>query len=265
MATATVTVTVLAPPVPPPPTPPSPCQTAMNDCAPCQQCGQTPAPVMPRCDVALADGVYTNATITVENGCITVVEAGDAPLYTPDSCCATPGGGGGGGPGPQGPPGVPGAPATVQVGTVSTTAPGTPATVTNTGTAQNAVFDFTIPRGEPGEDGESPTGLDIATAGIVFDNGVLQEVPVQWPPIMLGTMMPVDVAGVGWTAVKDNSNGNLTFTLTMAPYDTALRSWVTGEIAAAANALQDQVDLLTARMTNAELRLDTIEATCCGP
>lgn len=265
MATALVTVTVLAPPVPPPPPAPSPCQQAANDCAPCSQCGQTPAPVMPRCNVVLQDGVYTNATVTVDNGCITIVEAGDAPLYDPDPCCATPGGGGSGGPGPQGPPGPAGAPATVQVGTVSTTAPGTPATVTNVGTAQNAIFDYTIPRGAPGADGTSPTGLTISAADIVFADGALQSVPVQWPPLMLVTLNPIDVAGATWVQVKDSGNGNVTMTLSLAGYDSALRAWANGELVAAADALQLQIDALTARMTAAELRLDTIEATCCGP
>lgn len=48
------------------------------------------------------------------------------------------------------PPGPPGAAATITVGTVTTGAPGTPAEVTNSGTAQNAVLNFTIPQGLPG-------------------------------------------------------------------------------------------------------------------
>lgn len=40
--------------------------------------------------------------------------------------------------------------ATVSVGTVSTGEPGTNAAVTNSGTENDAVFDFTIPRGDPG-------------------------------------------------------------------------------------------------------------------
>lgn len=48
------------------------------------------------------------------------------------------------------PPGPPGAAATVTIGTVTTGAPGTPAEVTNSGTPQNAVLNFTIPQGLPG-------------------------------------------------------------------------------------------------------------------
>ena len=61
--------------------------------------------------------------------------------------------------GPQGPQGETGATgeqgpageaATVTVGTTTTGDPGTNASVTNSGTAQNAILNFTIPRGETG-------------------------------------------------------------------------------------------------------------------
>ena len=55
--------------------------------------------------------------------------------------------------GPTGPKGDPGEAATITVGTVTTSAPGSDAEITNSGTDQNAVFDFVIPRGEAG-----PTG-----------------------------------------------------------------------------------------------------------
>lgn len=60
--------------------------------------------------------------------------------------------------GPQGPPGAtgspgatgaPGAAATIVVGTVTTGAPGSSATVTNVGTSGAAIFDFSIPKGDP--------------------------------------------------------------------------------------------------------------------
>ena len=229
-------------------------------CPPCADpCGATPDPVMPRCDIVLPDGVYTNATVVVENGCIIAVTEGEPFLYQPDSCCATPGGGGSGGTGPQGPIGPQGLPATVSAGTVATTAPGTPATVTNVGTASNAIFNFTIPRGEPGANGTSPSGLTVSTAGIEFVNGALQSLPVQWPPLMLLTPQAVDVAGVTLTQTKDNSNGNVVLTLSMAAYDTALRSWVTAELAQALVTVQTQIDALALRMTDAEARLDV----CC--
>lgn len=48
------------------------------------------------------------------------------------------------------PPGPPGTAATITIGTVTTGAPGSPAQVTNSGTPQNAVLNFTIPQGLPG-------------------------------------------------------------------------------------------------------------------
>ena len=59
---------------------------------------------------------------------------------------------------PTGPSGNNGQAATLSVGTVTTSAPGTSATVTNSGTPQNAVFNFAIPRGATGI-----TGATVAT------------------------------------------------------------------------------------------------------
>ena len=81
-----------------------------------------------------------------------------------------------GAPGTQGPPGekgdtgAPGTAATIQVGSVTTGEPGTSASVTNTGTENEAVLVFTIPRGEKGDKGDTGeagpqgdpgTGLEI--------------------------------------------------------------------------------------------------------
>ena len=55
--------------------------------------------------------------------------------------------------GPQGPKGDTGAAATVTVGTVTTGEPGTDAIVTNSGTENAAVLNFTIPRGATGAAG----------------------------------------------------------------------------------------------------------------
>lgn len=75
--------------------------------------------------------------------------------------------------GPQGPPGPPGRDgvdgqdgqaATITVGTTTTTAPGTDAIVTNVGDDQDAILNFSIPRGAQGERGETgetgPAGAD---------------------------------------------------------------------------------------------------------
>ena len=59
--------------------------------------------------------------------------------------------------GPTGPTGPTGA-ATITVGTTTTTDPGTNASVTNVGTNENVILNFSIPRGNVG-----PTGLQGAT------------------------------------------------------------------------------------------------------
>ena len=55
--------------------------------------------------------------------------------------------------GPEGEDGAAGTAASVQVGTVTTGAPGSQASVTNSGTSQAAVLNFTIPRGADGAGG----------------------------------------------------------------------------------------------------------------
>ena len=57
--------------------------------------------------------------------------------------------------GPTGPTGPTG-PATITVGITTTEDPGTPATVSNVGTNQNAILNFSIPAGATGPTG--PTG-----------------------------------------------------------------------------------------------------------
>lgn len=69
--------------------------------------------------------------------------------------------------GPQGPAGEA---ATITIGPTTTGEPGTDATVINTGTPQNAVLNFTIPRGDPGVAqtafyaGQNQTAQTITTA-----------------------------------------------------------------------------------------------------
>lgn len=75
-----------------------------------------------------------------------------------------------GNPGPQG---IQGLAATVNVGTVTTLAPGAAATVTNSGTASNAIFNFGIPRGADGTGSTStayvtPTQFGATGTGQTF-------------------------------------------------------------------------------------------------
>jgi hypothetical protein len=68
--------------------------------------------------------------------------------------------------GPQGPPGPPG-PATIAVGSTTTSLPGSAAAVTNSGTTEDLVLDFVIPRGEPGPQGiDGPPADQLALAAM---------------------------------------------------------------------------------------------------
>ena len=65
--------------------------------------------------------------------------------------------------GPTGPRGPQG-PATITVGSTTTGEPGTNAQVTNSGTSENVILNFTIPRGETGATGPiGPQGLQGET------------------------------------------------------------------------------------------------------
>ena len=75
--------------------------------------------------------------------------------------------------GPTGPTG-PAGPTTITVGTTTTGAAGTDATVTNSGTADDLILDFTIPQGEDGIAGPTgPTGPqgDTGIAGPIGPTG----------------------------------------------------------------------------------------------
>ena len=63
--------------------------------------------------------------------------------------------------GPKGDPGGPGQAATVSVGSTTTGAPGSQASVTNSGSSSQAVFNFTVPQGEQGIPG--PAGIVVGT------------------------------------------------------------------------------------------------------
>lgn len=100
-----------------------------------------------------------------------------------------------GGTGPAGADGKDGAAATVTVGTVTTGEPGTDAIVTNSGTENAAVLNFTIPRGETGAvgasgaDGVSPT-VSTSKSGNVT------------------TITIVDAAGTKTATINDGAKGD---------------------------------------------------------
>ena len=66
--------------------------------------------------------------------------------------------------GPTGPTGPTGEAATITIGTVTTGDPGTEAEVINSGTPNDAIFDFVIPRGEPGGGGTPEVLATIDTS-----------------------------------------------------------------------------------------------------
>ena len=80
-------------------------------------------------------------------------------------------------PGANGKDGDPGKSATVTVGTVSTGQPGSPVSVTNSGTASDAILNFTIPRGAVGETGDSATvAVGTTTTGTAGTNASVTNV-----------------------------------------------------------------------------------------
>jgi hypothetical protein len=196
-------------------------------CQPCTECGAPlsgePVPACP----PLVDGTYTNVTLVIENGCIVSVQTGDAPLYSPDVCCA-PVGIGGGGSGLDGSQGPPGVAATVTPGTVTSLPYGSAPTVTNSGSPTNAILDFGIPRGEPGDDGDSVTGATSSDGGIDLDNGVIKTIPVTWPPVLTIGFVPSAVVGVVLGSSKDPLTGAVTLTVDLGSYASAVDTAISG-------------------------------------
>src|SRR5687768_10347856 len=130
--------------------------------------------------IKMADVIQSRITIpTIEDAEITGVEgppgpAGPAGPEGPAGPAGADGATGPAGPageaGPAGPagadgaPGAPGPAGTISVGTVTTGAAGSSAIITNVGTGQAAILNFTIPRGDQGVAGpegpEGPPGAD---------------------------------------------------------------------------------------------------------
>ena len=87
--------------------------------------------------------------------------------------------------GPTGPTGATGVTATITVGTTTTGDAGTDAAVTNSGTAEDAILDFTIPQGPTGPTGiEGPTGPTGATGPAGAD--------AETPTLTIGTVTTGD-------------------------------------------------------------------------
>lgn len=89
--------------------------------------------------------------------------------------------------GPKGDTGNPGQAATITIGTVTTGQPGSSASVTNSGTSQNAILDFTIPQGQTGAQGPAGPVTDVQVS---YDQGTT------WQSSMVGTVAKV-ISGQG--------------------------------------------------------------------
>ena len=108
--------------------------------------------------------------------------------------------------GDTGPQGQPGQAATVQVGQVTTGEPGSNATVTNSGTANAAVLEFSIPRGATGAKGDIG-----ATPNITVGDVTTLEPGQQATASMSGTAEnPVLNLGIPKGATGDAGQGGLT-------------------------------------------------------
>lgn len=244
------------------------CNDRDPNCQPCKDCPPMPEPILPRCDIALTDGTFTNATVVVEEGCIVSVAVGRAPQYTPTVCCDSGGGGGGGGGDDpcDCPPGDPGENATIEIGDVQSVAPGAPARVFNDGTDTNAILRFEIPRGADGNDANQPEGVTSEAGGIEIVEGLIKTLPATWPPALF-IVTETTGAGMALTATPpDPVTGIVKIVLEMTSYDTALRLWVTQQIEAATNPLQVQLTALQNQVSGMQTTILTLQnqiAACC--
>ena len=109
-----------------------------------------------------------------------------------------------------GPPGPPGTAATIQVGTVTTGAAGSNATIVNSGDTTNAVFNFTIPRGDTGIGAQGPVGPPGPS--VQGPPGVQGNPGIQGAPgsvIIAGSGIPPTSTGVNGDYFLDQPNAFL--------------------------------------------------------
>jgi hypothetical protein len=114
--------------------------------------------------------------------------------------------------GTDGAPGAPGEAATVTVGTVVAGEPGTNPIVTNSGTTSAAVFNFTIPKGEPGAAGAKG---EQGNPGAKGDPGAKGEQGVGVKSIALTTDESGKVTG-GTLTLTNNDTSAITVSVSPA-------------------------------------------------
>ncbi len=95
-------------------------------------------------------------------------------------------------PGPTGPQG----PATIAIGNVTTGAPGTNATITNSGTNENVVLNFTIPSGATGATGKQGIPGPTGPQGPQGAQGVQGQIGLQGPTGPTGPTGPQGPQGL---------------------------------------------------------------------
>lgn len=81
--------------------------------------------------------------------------------------------------GPEGPAGPAGTAATITVGAVTTGAAGTSVSVTNSGTSSAAIFNFTIPKGDKGDTGDTFNGGTL-TQALTLATGTSSLAPIKF-------------------------------------------------------------------------------------
>lgn len=112
-----------------------------------------------------------------------------------------------------GPPGPPGAAATIQVGTVTTGDAGTSVIVTNVGTINAAIFDFTIPKGDTGIGAQGPVGPEGASiqgpVGPVGPPGSTGAPGTPGSKIISGSGFPSNAVGIDGDYFLDQSQAYL--------------------------------------------------------
>ena len=111
--------------------------------------------------------------------------------------------------GKQGATGAAGTAATIKVGTVTTGAAGTAATVTNSGTASEAVLDFTIPQGAKGDKGEQGSGANVTvdtTLSATSTNAIANKT------VYNAVNNKLDKTGIAAYATRDGSGNIITDT-----------------------------------------------------
>ena len=112
----------------------------------------------------------------------------------------------------KGDTGATGQAATVAVGTVTTVSPSSPATVTNSGTANNAVFDFEIPQGTAGTvttvDSVAAVGGNVALNAVTYGSVMsLNSTQQQNVRDSIGAAAASDLSSYVPTSDKGAANG----------------------------------------------------------